>query len=140
MLLVFSGVFTFLVDAYPLYAASALAANSFARSTFAAAFPLFGVQSEPFPSVTGAVDGCSVACTLIVAEILISVQQIRLSVGYDSASVPDCHNGTVSVNRTACTRSSRLTNRFLDICSLDMARRYEALQSLRLGDRARRGD
>ncbi|KAF2870429.1 benomyl/methotrexate resistance protein [Massariosphaeria phaeospora] len=29
---------------YPLYAASALAANSFARSYFAAAFPLFGVQ------------------------------------------------------------------------------------------------
>ena len=46
MLLVFSGVFTFLVDAYPLYAASALAANSFARSSFAAAFPLFGIQSE----------------------------------------------------------------------------------------------
>jgi len=43
-LLVFSGIFTFLVDAYPLYAASALAANSFARSSFAAAFPLFGVQ------------------------------------------------------------------------------------------------
>jgi len=33
--LVFSGIFTFLVDAYPLYAASALAANSFARSSFA---------------------------------------------------------------------------------------------------------
>lgn len=45
MLLVFSGIFTFLVDAYPLYAASALAANSFTRSSFAAAFPLFGVQS-----------------------------------------------------------------------------------------------
>ncbi|KAF2735896.1 MFS general substrate transporter [Polyplosphaeria fusca] len=29
---------------YPLYAASALAANSFARSYFAGAFPLFGVQ------------------------------------------------------------------------------------------------
>jgi hypothetical protein len=56
----FSGVFTFLVECvsdtalnvwlslthrqYPLYAASALAANSFARSSFAAAFPLFGVQ------------------------------------------------------------------------------------------------
>ena len=46
MLLVFSGCFTFLVDAYPLYAASALAANSFARSSFAAAFPLFGNQSK----------------------------------------------------------------------------------------------
>ncbi|KAI9794588.1 MAG: hypothetical protein M1816_004475 [Peltula sp. TS41687] len=43
-ILVFTGIFTFLVDAYPLYAASALAANSFARSSFAAAFPLFGVQ------------------------------------------------------------------------------------------------
>ncbi|KAI1411776.1 putative bicyclomycin resistance protein [Hypoxylon sp. FL1857] len=43
-LLVFTGVFTFLVDAYPLYAASALAANSFTRCTFAAAFPLFGIQ------------------------------------------------------------------------------------------------
>ncbi|OCL05596.1 MFS general substrate transporter [Glonium stellatum] len=41
---IYSGVFTFLVDCYPLYAASALAANSFARSSFGAAFPLFGVQ------------------------------------------------------------------------------------------------
>ncbi|KAF5020744.1 hypothetical protein F66182_7246 [Fusarium sp. NRRL 66182] len=44
LLLVFTGIFTFLVDAYPQYAASALAANSFARCSFAAAFPLFGVQ------------------------------------------------------------------------------------------------
>ncbi|OBT97453.1 hypothetical protein VE01_04366 [Pseudogymnoascus verrucosus] len=43
-LLVFTGIFTFLVDAYPQYAASALAANSFVRSCFAAVFPLFGVQ------------------------------------------------------------------------------------------------
>nr|POF04486.1 efflux pump atb [Quercus suber] len=40
----FGGCFTFLVECYPLYAASALAANSFARSSFAAGFPLFGVQ------------------------------------------------------------------------------------------------
>jgi hypothetical protein len=64
----FGGIFTFLVECYPLYAASALgthtlesnpgtclrfnpiliyvttAANSFARSSFAAGFPLFGVQ------------------------------------------------------------------------------------------------
>ena len=46
LILTFSGIFTFLVDAYPLYAASALAANSFARSSFAAAFPLFGDQSK----------------------------------------------------------------------------------------------
>ncbi|KAI1348594.1 major facilitator superfamily domain-containing protein [Xylaria sp. FL0043] len=43
-LLVFNGIFTFLVETYPLYAASALAANSFLRCTFAAAFPLFGKQ------------------------------------------------------------------------------------------------
>ncbi|RSL95981.1 hypothetical protein CEP52_011719 [Fusarium oligoseptatum] len=43
-LLVFSGIFTFLVDAYPQYAASALAANAFVRCAFAAAFPLFGNQ------------------------------------------------------------------------------------------------
>nr|UPH69767.1 putative mfs multidrug protein [Neofusicoccum parvum] len=42
IILVFSGIFTFLVESYPLYAASALAANSFARSMFAAMFPLFG--------------------------------------------------------------------------------------------------
>jgi hypothetical protein len=46
MFLAFSGIFTFLVDAYPLYAASALAANTFARCVFAASFPLFGDQSE----------------------------------------------------------------------------------------------
>ncbi|KAL4877097.1 efflux pump antibiotic resistance protein [Aspergillus karnatakaensis] len=40
----FQSILTFLVDAYPLYAASALAANAFLRSSFAAAFPLFGVQ------------------------------------------------------------------------------------------------
>jgi hypothetical protein len=44
IILVFSGVFTFLVEAFPLYAASALSANSFARSSFAGAFPLFGIQ------------------------------------------------------------------------------------------------
>ncbi|KAK8093593.1 major facilitator superfamily domain-containing protein [Apiospora hydei] len=43
-LLVFTGIFTFLVDAYPKYAASAMAANAFTRCVFAAAFPLFGLQ------------------------------------------------------------------------------------------------
>ncbi|PQE13900.1 MFS transporter protein [Rutstroemia sp. NJR-2017a BBW] len=43
-ILVYSGIFTFFVDAYPLYTASALGANSFTRSMFAAGFPLFGVQ------------------------------------------------------------------------------------------------
>ncbi|KAL3491041.1 major facilitator superfamily domain-containing protein [Aspergillus germanicus] len=44
MLLVFTGIFTFLVDAYPDCAASALAANAFVRCSSAAAFPLFGNQ------------------------------------------------------------------------------------------------
>ncbi|KAG0639689.1 major facilitator superfamily domain-containing protein, partial [Tuber brumale] len=43
-LLAFSGIFTFTVEAYPVYAASALAANSFARSAFAAGFPLFSTE------------------------------------------------------------------------------------------------
>lgn len=46
MVLAYSGIFTFLVDAYPQFAASALAANSFARSSFAGVFPLFGRQSK----------------------------------------------------------------------------------------------
>ena len=37
------------MDAYPTYAASALAANTFARCMFAAAFPLFGDQSKYNP-------------------------------------------------------------------------------------------
>jgi hypothetical protein len=49
-LFAFSGIWTFLVDAYPLYAASALAANVFVRCMFAGAFPLFGEQSEFLPS------------------------------------------------------------------------------------------
>lgn len=46
MIPVFSGIFTFLVDAYPLYAASVLGANSFTRSVFAAVFPLVGTTSR----------------------------------------------------------------------------------------------
>ncbi|KAH7027960.1 major facilitator superfamily domain-containing protein [Microdochium trichocladiopsis] len=44
IVLVFTSVFTFLVDAYPAYAASAMAANTFSRCLFATAFPLFGTQ------------------------------------------------------------------------------------------------
>ncbi len=44
ILLIYTGIFTFLVDAYPLYAASALAANAFVRCLFAMSFPLFGIQ------------------------------------------------------------------------------------------------
>ncbi|KAJ5635597.1 uncharacterized protein N7484_008910 [Penicillium longicatenatum] len=44
VILVYAGIFTFLVDAYPTFAASALAANSFMRSSFGGIFPLFGIQ------------------------------------------------------------------------------------------------
>lgn len=40
--LIFTGVFTYTVDGYNLYSASALAANSFTRSLMAGIFPLFG--------------------------------------------------------------------------------------------------
>ncbi|KAL8393158.1 hypothetical protein RB595_003090 [Gaeumannomyces hyphopodioides] len=43
-MLAFKGIFTYLVDAYPTYSASAIAANVFVRCAFAAAFPLFGIQ------------------------------------------------------------------------------------------------
>ncbi|KAL3497010.1 major facilitator superfamily domain-containing protein [Aspergillus germanicus] len=42
--LVYAGIFTFLVEAWPLYGASALAANSFLRSSAGGIFPLFGIQ------------------------------------------------------------------------------------------------
>ncbi|EFX01532.1 major facilitator superfamily transporter multidrug resistance [Grosmannia clavigera kw1407] len=43
-ILAFSGIFTFLVEVYVLYGASALSSNALVRCTFAAAFPLFGLQ------------------------------------------------------------------------------------------------
>ncbi|KAL3443846.1 major facilitator superfamily domain-containing protein [Aspergillus insuetus] len=42
--LVYAGIFTFMVEAWPLYGASALAANSFLRSSAGGIFPLFGIQ------------------------------------------------------------------------------------------------
>lgn len=43
-ILVFNGIFGYTVDAYRLYAASAMATNSFIRSIMAGVFPLFGLQ------------------------------------------------------------------------------------------------
>ncbi|KAK1447551.1 hypothetical protein CMEL01_09390 [Colletotrichum melonis] len=42
--LAFTGIYTFLIDAYAKYSASALASNGLTRCLFSAAFPLFGVQ------------------------------------------------------------------------------------------------
>lgn len=44
MVLVFLGVMNYLIDAYTIFAASVLAANSVLRSLFGAAFPLFTTQ------------------------------------------------------------------------------------------------
>jgi hypothetical protein len=44
MVLVFLSIMNYLVDAYTIYAASVLAANSVLRSIFGAAFPLFTTQ------------------------------------------------------------------------------------------------
>ncbi len=44
MVLVFLSIFNYLIDAYLIYAASVLAANSVMRSLFGVAFPLFTTQ------------------------------------------------------------------------------------------------
>ncbi|KAL2017168.1 hypothetical protein VTK56DRAFT_2537 [Thermocarpiscus australiensis] len=44
MSLSFTGIYSYLVDVYGRYAASALASNALVRCTFAAVFPLFGIQ------------------------------------------------------------------------------------------------
>ena len=41
---IFVGVFNYTVDAYRLYAASAMASNSFVRCFMSGIFPLFGIQ------------------------------------------------------------------------------------------------
>lgn len=41
MTLIFHSIFNYLIDAYTIYAASVLAANTVLRSLFGAAFPLF---------------------------------------------------------------------------------------------------
>ncbi|KAK6460780.1 multidrug resistance protein 10 [Scheffersomyces coipomensis] len=43
-ILVFNGIFAYTVEAYRLYAASAMATNSFIRSLMSGVFPLFGIQ------------------------------------------------------------------------------------------------
>ena len=115
MLLVFSGVFTFLVDAYPLYAASALAANSFVRSSFAAAFPLFGVQSKSsrrplaayarhrlmlgvsrYQCIIDLVGGTR-SPSLVKVNFLTYPHPVRLPVGDSRLGIPNHGNGAIPV-------------------------------------------
>lgn len=44
LVIYFNGIFAFMIDAYRIYAASAVACNGMVRSTMASAFPLFGLQ------------------------------------------------------------------------------------------------
>ncbi|CCH41412.1 putative membrane protein [Wickerhamomyces ciferrii] len=44
LLVIFNASINYIIDSYLIFAASAMAANTFLRSSFACAFPLFGVQ------------------------------------------------------------------------------------------------
>lgn len=68
-LLVYSGIWTFLVEAYPVYAASALGANAFTRLAAGAAFPLFGVQSKFDLSVFTVEQMLTVACPTVYESL-----------------------------------------------------------------------
>jgi len=74
VVLVFASVFTFLVDSYPTYAASALAANSFTRKMFAAGFLLFGnaMYSKlgyQWATFYGYSDGCHGAISIYFLQV-----------------------------------------------------------------------
>ncbi|KAI9844146.1 MAG: hypothetical protein M1837_005746 [Sclerophora amabilis] len=105
-LLVFSGTFTFLVDAYPLYAASALGANSATRSSFAAAFPLFGIQSERRDAP------CST--TLLDHEIIHwltddgSVREARIPMGDVASRLLDIGDDAIPVRASLVQNSTTL--------------------------------
>ncbi|GAA5969102.1 hypothetical protein JCM11641_007470 [Rhodosporidiobolus odoratus] len=62
----FAAVFTFLVDAYRPVAASAMAANSAMRSTFAAVFPLFTSQMFETLGTQYALMLCALLCVALV--------------------------------------------------------------------------
>ncbi|KAI3404226.2 hypothetical protein KGF56_002987 [Candida oxycetoniae] len=65
-ILVFNGIFSYTVEAYRLYAASSMAANSFVRSVMSAVFPLFGLQMYQRLGIQWATSLLAwVACALI---------------------------------------------------------------------------
>ncbi|GAA6032025.1 hypothetical protein JCM8097_003393 [Rhodosporidiobolus ruineniae] len=66
VMLSFGAVFTYLVDAYRPVAASAMAANSAMRSTFAAVFPLFTTQMFNALGTQYALMLCAFLCLAIV--------------------------------------------------------------------------
>lgn len=142
MLLVFSGVFTFLVDAYPVYAASALAANSFARSSFAAAFPLFGVQSR-FEMTGDTKEAKHVWLTAADGCVHGSVSPAGLPMGDDPARLPDGGDGPLPVSGSFFNgRPALVLERRCDVAhrapgtySSSMAKGYEVQVDLQGADR-----
>lgn len=65
IILIFQAVFTYLVTAYRPIAASAMAANSALRSSFAAVFPLFARQMYARLGVVGATALLAGLCTIM---------------------------------------------------------------------------
>ncbi|KAI4139102.1 MAG: hypothetical protein LQ341_004357, partial [Variospora aurantia] len=122
---VFSGVFTFLVDAYPVYAASALAANSFARSSFAAAFPLFGVQSR-FEMTGDTKEAKHVWLTAADGCVHGSVSPAGLPMGDDPARLPDGGDGPLPVSGSFFNgRPALVLERRCDVAHRAPAHAYE---------------
>lgn len=80
MLLIFMGGTAYLVDSYLAVAASAMAANSFMRSLFAAVFPLFTLymfNSLGAPWALGLLAFVTLACAPIPYLFFIYGQRIR---------------------------------------------------------------
>lgn len=71
-ILVFNGIFSYTVEAYRLYAASAMATNTFIRATMSGIFPLFGLQMFKALGIHWASTLLGIfACTLIPGAFLL---------------------------------------------------------------------
>lgn len=91
ILFVFTSSFTYLVTAYRPIAASAMAANSALRSTFAAVFPLFAVQMYHRLGTVGATALLAGLTTLMAP--FPCVKLLRLCIGYTvSLTCLSCHS------------------------------------------------
>jgi hypothetical protein len=90
MTLIFQSVFAYLADAYGIYSASALAANTVLRSLFGAGFPMFtkkmyeNLGTQWASSVPGFL---GVACIPVPVVLYIYGQKIRQKSKYASQTV-----------------------------------------------------
>lgn len=90
----------FLVDAYPFYAASALAANSFVRCAFSGKALLttcmnFGLYDHIVTNSLQLLTDLICSCFPAVWDIY--VQHTWLPVGFESNCFPNCYDAPVSV-------------------------------------------